>query len=119
MRSINSSSDRKKQRLASPLLASVLTLTWLGLISGPAVAEEAKDKAQKTKPAAAKPSTAKVTKEAATEIALKKVPGTVTAVDMEKKRGRNVYAVEIIATDGGKETDVFVDTETGEVLGTD
>ena len=119
MKLISSSSSRKKRHLASLLLAFILTLTWLGLVSGPVLAEEAKDKPQKTKPAAAKPSAPKVTKEAATEIALKKVPGTVTAVDIEKKRGRNVYVVEIIAKDSGKETDVFVDTATGEVLGTD
>lgn len=119
MRLTSSSPSRKKRHLASLLLAFILRLTWLGLVSGPVLAEEAKDKLQKTKPAAAKPSAAKVTKEAAVEIALKKVPGTVTAVDMEKKNGRDVYAVEIIAADGGKETDVFVDRATGEVISTD
>ena len=121
MKSVGSSSSRQKRLLASPLLTCILTLTGLGVVSdpAPAAAEEVKDKRQKTKPAAAKPPVAKVTKEVATEIALKKVPGTVTAVDMEKKRGRDVYAVEIIAADSGKETDVFVDRLTGEVVGTD
>jgi uncharacterized membrane protein YkoI len=119
MRSISNRSTRKKPHLASPLLACVLTLTWLGSVSGPAPAEEVKDKSQKTKPAAAKPAAPKITKEAATEIALKKVPGTVTAVDIEKKGGRDVYAVEIIAADSGKETDVFIDLKTGDVVGTD
>jgi uncharacterized membrane protein YkoI len=61
--------------------------------------------------------TAKITTEQASEIALKLVPGRVTSVVIERKRGRNVYVVEII-TNGG-EKDVFVDIETGRVVGTD
>ena len=55
----------------------------------------------------------------ATQIALKAVPGEVTDVGIETKKGKKVYVIEIIAKKGGKETDVFVDMETGEVLGTD
>jgi hypothetical protein len=40
-------------------------------------------------------------------------------VKIERLGKRNVYAVEIIATEGGSEWDVFVDMESGEVVGTD
>ena len=119
MRPKHSAFDKKASSGVTFLFAIVATFTWLGLSGAAAMAGEVKDKPQKAKAAAAKPPAVKVTKEAATEIALKKVPGTVTAVDIEKRRGRDVYAVEIIAADSGKETDVFVDTSTGEVVGTD
>jgi len=60
----------------------------------------------------------KVTREQAEAIALKAVPGKITSVEIEPKRGKLVYAVEIM-TPQGEETDVLVDTETGEVLGTE
>jgi uncharacterized membrane protein YkoI len=47
------------------------------------------------------------------------VPGNVTEVVIEKKRGKKVYVVEIIEKGSGAEVDVFVDIETGEVVGTD
>lgn len=62
--------------------------------------------------------TPKVTREQAVAIALRVVQGEVTAVDIEPKRGKLVYAVEILTSDG-EETDVLVDIETGEVLGTE
>jgi hypothetical protein len=55
----------------------------------------------------------------ATEIALKKIPGKANSVSIERLGKRNVYAVEIIADKDGGEWDVFVDIETGEVVGTD
>ena len=61
---------------------------------------------------------AKVTESQARKIWLKEVPGKVTGVKIEKKYGKQVYAVEIMEK-SGKETDVFVDVKTGEVLGTD
>ena len=61
---------------------------------------------------------AKVTESQARKIGLKEVPGKVTGVKIEKKYGKQVYAVEIMEK-SGKETDVFVDVKTGEVLGTD
>jgi uncharacterized membrane protein YkoI len=62
---------------------------------------------------------AKISEEKAAEIALKEVPGNVTEVVIEKKRGKKVYVVEIIEKGSGAEVDVFVDIETGEVVGTD
>jgi peptidase YpeB-like protein len=69
------------------------------------------------KPAKQKSAAAKITAENAKKIALQRVPGKVTDVTVERKRGRNVYVVEIQTE--GREVDVFVDTQTGEVIGTD
>jgi uncharacterized membrane protein YkoI len=60
---------------------------------------------------------AKISKEQAGEIALLTVPGRAQAIAVERKRGKNVYVVEIIAKNDGAETDVLVDMETGKVLG--
>ena len=64
---------------------------------------------------AAKP---KIDEARASEIALKKIPGEVTGVTIEKKRGKEVFVVEIMAKTG-KEIDVFVDMNNGKILGTD
>jgi uncharacterized membrane protein YkoI len=68
--------------------------------------------------AAAQPAGTKITKEQATKVALEQVPGKVTDVTIEKKRGKNVYVVEILSPDQG-EKDVLVDMESGKVLGTE
>jgi uncharacterized membrane protein YkoI len=65
------------------------------------------------------PPVAKVTGLQATEIALKEIPGKATSQKIERLGKRNVYAVEIIADEDGAEWDVFVDIETGEVVGKD
>ena len=64
------------------------------------------------------PPVAKITPEQATETALKAMPGRMTSVVIERKRGRHVYVVEIMTSNSG-EKDVFVDIETGAVVGTD
>lgn len=61
----------------------------------------------------------KVTKEVATQNALNALPGTVTDVTVEKKRGKNVWVIEIVAEKDGAETDVLVDMNTGSVIGMD
>ncbi|MGH8646720.1 MAG: PepSY domain-containing protein [Gammaproteobacteria bacterium] len=65
------------------------------------------------------PPVPKVTSQQATEIALKEVPGKVTSMKIERFGKYNVYAVEIVAAKDGVETDVFVDIESGKVVGTD
>ncbi len=60
-----------------------------------------------------------LSQDSASKIALKAVPGKVTDVVMEKKLGKQVYVVEILAQADGVETDVFVDIATGEVVGTE
>lgn len=58
-----------------------------------------------------------ITEEEAVRIALKTVSGEVTDVEIERKQGHEVYAVEI--DDDGDEVDVFVDIKTGEIVGTE
>jgi hypothetical protein len=64
------------------------------------------------------PPVAKVTGEQAAQIAQKVIPGKPTSLVIERKKGKNVYVVEIMTKDAG-EKDVFVDIESGEVVGTD
>jgi uncharacterized membrane protein YkoI len=61
---------------------------------------------------------AKITQEQAKKIALERIPGEVTDVVIEKKGGKNVYVIEIQSPEQG-EKDVFVDIETGKIVGTD
>ena len=61
----------------------------------------------------------RITEEKAKEIALQEVPGEVTHVAIEPNFGKEeTYVVEVVANDG-PETDVIIDIQTGEVLGTD
>ena len=62
---------------------------------------------------------AKISKGTAMNAALKTMPGKVTDVTVERKRGKQVYVIEIIAESNGKENDVLVDMQTGAVLGID
>jgi uncharacterized membrane protein YkoI len=62
---------------------------------------------------------AKITMDQASQIALQEVPGKVTDVTIEKKRGRNVYVVEVVAEKDSAEVDVLVDLESGKVIGTE
>ena len=64
------------------------------------------------------PPVAKVSEAEAKKIALERIPGNATDVTIEWKLGKNVYVVEIQTADGG-EKDVFVDIESGEIVGTD
>jgi uncharacterized membrane protein YkoI len=95
-----------KTRTRMAFLALTMTWAWPGL--------SADTGAQKVKGL-----TNKITQEQASEVALKVVPGKVTDITIEKKRGRNVYVVEIVAEKDGVETDVLVDIESGRVLGTE
>ena len=101
---------------------TTLMATGLAFILLAGVVQASGDVANTTEPSQleltediAKP---KIDEKRASEIALKKVPGKVTGVAIEKKFGKNVYAVEIMSRQG-KETDVFVDMNNGKVLGTD
>ena len=73
---------------------------------------------QPAPPAERVPAGTKITKEQATKVALEQVPGKVTDVTIERKRGKNVYVVEIQSPDQG-EKDVLVDMESGKVIGTE
>ena len=69
------------------------------------------------KPLKSTPPVAKVSGAEATKIALKLMPGKATSVKIERKKGKNVYVVEIQTPQGEK--DVFVDIESGKIVGTD
>ena len=59
----------------------------------------------------------RISEEEAKAIALKAVPGEITEVGIERKRGDNRYVIEVVPKDGGSETDVIIDLKTGEVVG--
>jgi uncharacterized membrane protein YkoI len=86
------------------------------LLVAPAVAVVQAQQPSPTKERA--PPAAKVTEEQAKKIALERIPGKVTDVAIEKKGGKNVYVIEIQSPEQG-EKDVFVDIETGRIIGTD
>jgi hypothetical protein len=64
-----------------------------------------------------KPLVAKINAAQAAEIALKEIPGKVTSTNIERWGKFNVYVVEILREKDGEEWDVFVDIETGKVVG--
>ena len=70
------------------------------------------------KPLKYTPPVAKVSGAQATKIALERIAGKATNLTIERKRGKNVYVVEIQTASQG-EKDVFVDIESGEIVGTD
>ena len=72
---------------------------------------------QRDKPAKQKSPAAKVSAADAKKIALQQMSGKVTDVTIERKKGKNVYVVEIQT--GSGEVDVLVDTETGKIVGTE
>ena len=86
------------------------------LLLAPAMAAA---QAQKQPGAAAEraPAGAKITQEQAKKIALERIPGEVTEVTIERKKGKEVYVIEIQTSKG--ETDVFVDMESGKIVGTE
>jgi len=103
--------DLRTFRRAAATLGLAATL----LLPGTAPAADEEDRVQE---AAAAPS-AKVSREQAVEAALAAVPGKVTDAGIEKKRGKNVWVIEIVAEKDGAEIDVLVDLDSGKVIGLD
>ena len=104
---LNRHTSRRLGARVSVALCGALALSAASLVlTDNAIAQD--------KPAAA----AKITEEQAKAIALKTIPGKVTKVVIEKKKGKNVYVVEIMSEKKG-EIDVFVDIVSGKVIGTD
>jgi len=121
MKSTSSRSGQCPWLLAA---AVVSTIAWLGVLGDTAMAQPSTSagmlvaaEAQQTPQGAAKAS--KITADEAAQIALKAVPGKVSGVVIEKKFGKQVYVVEVIAQADGVETDVLVDITTGKVVGTE
>ncbi len=100
---------------AGTLVAAVAAAALLPA-SSIAEAADAKDAASSV---AIKSGPGKISKEQATQNALAAFPGQVTDVAIEKKRGKNVWVVEIVAEKTGAETDVLVDMDSGVVIGKD
>jgi hypothetical protein len=69
------------------------------------------------KPSKLKSAAAKISADEAKKLALGRVPGKVTDITIERKKGKSVYVVEIKT--GSGEVDVLVDVETGKILGTE
>jgi uncharacterized membrane protein YkoI len=103
--------DLRTFRRAAATLGLAATL----LLPGTAPAADAEAPVQG---AAAEPS-AKISREQAVKAALAAVPGKVTDTGIEKKRGKNVWVIEIVADKDGAEIDVLVDLDSGKVIGTD
>jgi uncharacterized membrane protein YkoI len=99
-------------RFSAIISAVFLAAVWCN--PGPATAAETKDSPVVQ---AANVPGAKVTREQATQAALQALPGKVTDVTIEKKHGKTVYVIEIVAEKDGAETDVLVDMASGAVLG--
>lgn len=100
-----------RHRATGALSAVALSLMLLPALS---LHAEMKD-GPSAQPAAARG--AKISPEQARQAALKAVPGEVTDTTVEKKLGKMVYVIEIGAQNGGEETDVLVDMDSGKVLG--
>jgi uncharacterized membrane protein YkoI len=96
------------------LLQGIGGRTRGALILGCAVLALASAAVAETKP----PPAAQISEEQAKAIALKKMPGKVIDVAIEKKRGKTVYVVEVMTESQG-EKDVFIDMRSGAVVGTD
>ncbi len=106
-------SDRwSRGRFSAIISAVILAATCCS--PGPATAAETKDSPVVQ---AANVPGGKINKEQATQAALQALPGKVTDVTIEKKHGKNVYVIEIVAEKDGAETDVLVDMASGAVLG--
>jgi uncharacterized membrane protein YkoI len=112
---LNSTPTPSGRRIPAVLLAfaTAVMFAWLVLSGDCGIAGEMRDPQKQRNTSAA----AKVSEEQAKQIALKTMPGDVTSVVIEKKRGRNVYVVEIQTPRGEK--DVLVDIQTGDVVGTE
>jgi uncharacterized membrane protein YkoI len=56
-----------------------------------------------------------LTEEQVIEIALTEIPGEVQEVELENRRGTQIYGIEILSADG-EEMEVVIDAQTGDVL---
>lgn len=88
-------------------------------LSTPAWSDEKGGKeGDETKKAVGMAKTAKVTIEQAIKAATEKVPGKVIEAELEEKRGKAVWEVEVVGDDG-KVTEVHVDADSGAVVATE
>jgi uncharacterized membrane protein YkoI len=109
---LQTNAHRRSGRSTDRLLVWFLVLPLLS--PGLSLADEGRDEPMAG--SAAVPH-AKISEEQAKQAALKAVPGEVTDATVEKKRGKMVYVIEVVAQKDGVETDVLVDMDSGIVLG--
>jgi hypothetical protein len=64
------------------------------------------------------PPVPKISADEAVQIALRTIPGRVDTAKIVRKRGKYLWAVDIVTSDG-RDKDVLVDIETGEVAGSE
>jgi len=102
MQSSNGEAHRQRAMISVSAVLIIIAAGWWLTAPMDALAQESK---------------AKISKEQASENALRAMPGQVTDITIERKLGKNVYVVEIIADKGGDETDVLVDMNSGQILG--
>jgi uncharacterized membrane protein YkoI len=93
-------------------MTAALTLFGVGLCVADPVLADGKDVA----PARVAGAVPRISQEQATENALKVLPGKVTEVTQERKRGKTVWVIEIVADKDGSENDVLVDMTSGAIL---
>ena len=113
--SITTSACRHDRRGRGPLALHIVSVILVAAccVPGAAIAETRNAAVTQTVNAPG----AKISKEKATQAALQALPGKVTDVTIEKKRGKSVYVIEIVADKDGSETDVLVDMDSGTVIG--
>jgi len=85
-------------------------LAVAGLAAGPVRAD------RKSAESAALQKEAKITEAAAKDIALKKVPGSVKSVELEREKGTLVYSFDIENATGGGITEVLVSAIDGHIV---
>jgi uncharacterized membrane protein YkoI len=103
-----------KYKIVAKLIFSFLLLAGIFLLTSTNVSAQKKDDDDKpVSPKLAKK--AKITMEAAREIALKRIPGTVLEGELEKGKGKLVYSFDIRTADN-KIMEVNVDAKTGEIV---
>jgi hypothetical protein len=122
---MQSTSSRSGLRAWVFAAVAVSTVAWLGVLGNTALAQPSTAAgvrvaaAAQQMPQGTAQAASQITKDEAAQIALKAVPGKVLSVVIEKKFGKQVYVVEVMAQADSVETDVFVDPQTGEVVGTE
>ena len=99
-----------------PAVIVLVAATTIGALQ-PAHVAAAAETRDGPSPVGVKSAAGKVSKEQAVQNALAALPGTVGEVTIEKKRGRNVWVVEVVTEKTGDEKDVLVDMDSGKVIG--
>jgi uncharacterized membrane protein YkoI len=101
-------------------IAAVTVIGSMLALSAPAWSDEKgkKDKEKEEAKVSELVKDAKVTIDQAIKTASEKVQGTVVEAELEKKHGKTVWEVEIVAADN-KLTEVHIDAATGDVIDTE